>query len=100
MPLKTNAELRAEIDARLPTNNAGAIDAATLRAVLDDIVDLIGSSFYKYLSTDSSVSAGDIVYADTIAGTLTISLPTTATVNQGISIRDASGTWGTQQPYP
>lgn len=39
MPTKTIAELKALVDTRLPTNNAGAIDAATLRSVIDDILD-------------------------------------------------------------
>src|SRR4051812_4576154 len=39
MPTKTIAELKALVDSRLPTNNAGAIDAATLRSVIDDILD-------------------------------------------------------------
>jgi hypothetical protein len=36
---KTIAELNAEIDAILPTNNVGAINAAILRGVLHDIVN-------------------------------------------------------------
>jgi hypothetical protein len=49
---------------------------------------------YFHITSNGSVSAGGTYYADTAGGAFTVTLPTGPAIGDGISFRDASGTWG------
>lgn len=49
---------------------------------------------YFHITANGPVSAGGTYYADTAGGAFTVSLPTGPAIGDGISFRDASGTWG------
>lgn len=61
---KTVSQLVAEIDAQLPTNNAGQITAAVLRGVLADIVNNYQVSISQILTTSGTPSSTTILYGD------------------------------------
>jgi hypothetical protein len=55
----------------------------------------IGSGVsYLYISANKLVPAGGIYYCDTVTGGFTLTLPAGPAVGDGMSFKDASGTWG------
>lgn len=52
-----------------------------------------GTAYY-HITANQPVAAGGIYYTDTTGGSFTITLPTGPAIGDGMSIRDASGTWG------
>lgn len=61
---KTVTELLAEIDAQLPTTGAGLISAATLRAVLDDVVNNFQVTAGRINTTSGGPDNTTVLYGD------------------------------------
>jgi hypothetical protein len=50
---------------------------------------------YFHIAANQTVNVGGTYYCDTLGGGFTVTLPSGPAVGQGISFRDAAGTWGT-----
>jgi hypothetical protein len=61
---KNVTQLLAEIDAQLPTNGAGLINAATLRSVLDDIVNNFQVTADRINTTSGAADSTTTLYGD------------------------------------
>jgi hypothetical protein len=53
------------------------------------------NSSFRYLAGAATIASGDLCYCDTSSGGFVLTLPTSPVTGQGMSIRDAKGTWST-----
>jgi hypothetical protein len=98
MPTKTIAELKALVDTRLPTNNAGAIDAATLRSVIDDILDNEQVALSGILTTAGTPNSTTFLRGDNVWAAPTTGGTFSGTGDPGLTRAQAAATTFTTPP--